>query len=1113
MKKIFGIQVLMLLLAGVACQRQVDQALLEAGDVLLEKPVEMIIHATIEGGEETRTTLGGGSSLYYPLWSENDQIAIYAGGVNPIKYSLQSGVGSREATFGGVQLTGSLVGLYPYSDTTSEGHSNHVLTLELPSTQQFVHGSFGAGAYPMMAVSTRSTDMTFRNLCAILRVSLTGVDAVQSIRFHAHAENCFASGKATVRTDFETVPQLVMASGGSQDVTLQCDNVLLDPEAPTEFFLVVPPGTYTGGFDLVISSATGEMTKSTSADITFERSQYRSIPTLEFVPVDTPEVSGMVDMGLSVKWATCNLGAASPEEYGNYYSWAETRPKENFSPLTYSWFMSGGLSMITKYCFNPSTGYQGFSDHLVYLQPEDDAAHVELGGKWRVPTKTEIEELLQNSTITKTTLNGVDVFELVSKINGNHIFVPAVGYKLGTNCYDLGDQGLYWSADLGPEQSYYAPVVIFIDGWSQMSYNLRYCGSTIRPVYGDPIAAVSAVSLNRLNITMKAGDNQTLIASVQPSDAYYPSVTWSSSDTTVATVSSEGVVSGLKEGNAWITVTTMDGGKTASCEVIVGSLSPMQKPEPVDLGLSVKWASFNLGASKPEEYGDYYAWGETKPYYSYMEPLNWRSGKESGYAWNSYSFNPSGDGLTFTKYTGRDYSVLQRGDDAATCNLGENWRVPTDDEQYELRFNCTWEWTTVNNVNGYKVTGSNGNSIFLPAAGYMINNNRGSSGTRGFYWSSILTGDDPSRACFFGMGSSDDLYWSNYNRFYGYTIRPVYIDDPTPNAKKCIVYTSTDGKVVTPSNANVFGANIVSNEYANGIGIITFDGDVQTIGTRAFSECSTLSSIVVPESAKSIGFAAFAGCHKLASIRISESVTSIGAHAFESCNELTEVVVPESVTVIADRAFQFCHALTSISIPTKVSSIGVDAFIACESLSSISVASGNAVYDSRNNCNAIIETSTNTLIVGCQNTVIPQSVVSINDNAFYASLNMTHVDIPEGVKTIGYRTFAHCYALTSVRIPSTMESIGGLAFETNSSLTQMVVLAVVPPSVQSNILSSSYNCKIYVPAGSVDAYKAANGWSTYASRIFPLEDDSMPVPEAIGVKRLFSHRGRSNQGL
>ena len=90
MKKIFGIQVLMLLLAWVACQRQADQALLEAGDVLLENPVEMIIHATIEGGEETRTTLGGGSSLYYPLWSENDQIAIYAGGVNPIKYSLQS---------------------------------------------------------------------------------------------------------------------------------------------------------------------------------------------------------------------------------------------------------------------------------------------------------------------------------------------------------------------------------------------------------------------------------------------------------------------------------------------------------------------------------------------------------------------------------------------------------------------------------------------------------------------------------------------------------------------------------------------------------------------------------------------------------------------------------------------------------------------------------------------------------------------------------------------------------------------------------------------------------------------------------------------------------------
>ena len=1110
MKKNLGFQTLMLLiLSCVACQRQADQALLETGDALFEKQAQMTINATIEGEGGTRTSLGGGSSLYYPLWSENDQIAVYSGAGSPAMYTLQSGAGSREATFGGDQLTGSVVGLYPYSAATAGGFSNHVLTLELPSEQQYVQGSFGAGAYPMIAVSSLSSDLTFKNLCAILRVSLIGSDPVKSIRFHAHAENRFVSGKATVRTDFETVPELVMSSGGSQDVTLLCDNVSLDPETPTEFFLVIPPGTYTGGFDLVISSTTGDMSRSTDADITFERSQYRSVPTFAFVPEEQPGLSGIVDMGLSVMWATCNLGASSPEEYGNYYAWGEAKPKDSFSPF-YSWFANGSLKNITKYCYDPSCGYNGNTDYLVYLQPEDDAAHCELGDQWRIPTKGEVEELIQNTSMTKTTQNGVDGFDLVSQVNGNHLFIPAAGYKLGDVVYRSGQEGEFWTADLGTEQPFYAGIFLLRETQKQITEDLRYIGNSIRPVYGDPIKSVFGVSLNRTRIDVMAGDRQTLIAAVTPSDAYFSKVRWSSSDTTIAAVSSSGVVLGLKEGSAWITATTMDGGNTASCEVVVRSAMPLKEPEVVDLGLSVKWASFNLGASRPEEYGDYYAWGEIRPYYSILDPLTWRSGKENGYAWGSYRLNPSGDGTNFTKYSGGDYSTLQRGDDAATCNLGDSWRMPTIDEWLELRNtqNCDWTWMEDyqgSGQNGYLVTskkeGFTDRSIFLPAAGHWSGINQFGLGTRGEYWSSSLKMDSDRGYCYAYSPYFRDgfINWSGSYRYDGNSIRPVYNDNFTPDANKCIVYTSTDGKVVTPSNTSAFGANIVSNEYANGTGIITFDSDVKTIGDQAFNLCSTLSGIIIPEGAKSIGYAAFAGCHELASISIPEGITSIGAHAFESCNVLTEVVIPESLTIIADRAFQFCHALTSVSIPAKVRSIGVEAFIACESLSSITVAGGNKVYDSRNNCNAIIETSTNTLIAGCQNTVIPQSVVRINDNAFYASLNMTQVVIPEGVKTIGYRTFAHCYALTSVSIPATMESIGGLAFETNSSLTQMIVFALVPPSVESNILSNSYNCKIYVPAGSLDGYKTASGWSTYANRIFPIEEISISVPEVVDL--------------
>ena len=140
----------LLYFAGTACHRQVDQALLDEGGVLYETQSQMLLTATIEDGKETRTTLGGDGSLYYPLWSEDDEIAVYSGTGAPVKFALQSGVGSREATFGGNQLSGDLIGLYPYSDIADEGYSDHVLTLELPSSQQYVPGSFGLIRAPVL---------------------------------------------------------------------------------------------------------------------------------------------------------------------------------------------------------------------------------------------------------------------------------------------------------------------------------------------------------------------------------------------------------------------------------------------------------------------------------------------------------------------------------------------------------------------------------------------------------------------------------------------------------------------------------------------------------------------------------------------------------------------------------------------------------------------------------------------------------------------------------------------------------------------------------------------------------------------------------------------------
>ena len=189
--------------------------------------------------------------------------------------------------------------------------------------------------------------------------------------------------------------------------------------------------------------------------------------------------------------------------------------------------------------------------------------------------------------------------------------------------------------------------------------------------------------------------------------------------------------------------------------------------EAVDLGLSVKWATFNVGATKPEEYGGYYAWGETE--------------EKEDYDWSTYKWC-NGRFYTMTKYciessygTVDNKTVLDPEDDVAHVKWGGDWRMPTTEEQRELLNNCTWEWTSFNDVNGYKVTGPNGNNIFLPAAGYRFGTEVDYRGYYGYYWSSSLYSDYSSDACFlyFDDGSDGRYGWDDCYRSTGYPVRPV----------------------------------------------------------------------------------------------------------------------------------------------------------------------------------------------------------------------------------------------------------------------------------------------------------------------------------------------------
>ena len=173
---------------------------------------------------------------------------------------------------------------------------------------------------------------------------------------------------------------------------------------------------------------------------------------------------------------------------------------------------------------------------------------------------------------------------------------------------------------------------------------------------------------------------------------------------------------------------------------------------------------------------------------------------------------------------------------------------------------------------------------------------------------------------------------------------------------------------------------------------------------------------------------------------INKGVASIGAHAFYDCNNLTSITIPEGVTSIGDGAFQYCSNLTSITLPKSVTHIGSRAFI-LYNLTSISVVQGNPKYDSRNNCNAIIETASNTLIVGCKATTIPEGVTSIGSKAFSFCSSLTSIDVPASVKSIEDEAFEYCVSLTSITIPESVASIGNYAFSGCSSLTSVTLPA------------------------------------------------------------------------
>lgn len=432
-----------------------------------------------------------------------------------------------------------------------------------------------------------------------------------------------------------------------------------------------------------------------------------------------------VDLGVSVLWATCNIGATVPEEAGDLYAWGEIEPKESYEWSNYKWGTSNNL---TKY--NISNKYGSVVDHKVVLEPEDDAATVNLNPMWHTPTRAEWGELLSRCTWTRTSENGVNVYRISSNTNDNSIILPRTS-------------GTYWSSSLVANDPYFEPTKAWVlQDFYYMHRLERYRGFPIRPVRSRGYVAVESISLDKESIETFVGRTLTLTTTIEPYYATNSTISWESSQPSVASVS-EGVVTALSAGEA--TITASADGKQVTCRITV--LKP-NEPEAVDLGLSVKWASFNVGAYLPEEAGDLFAWGETSP----KEKYEW-----SNYKWGT-SNNLTKYNISNSNGSNPDNKVtLEAEDDAATANWGSKWRTPTGDEWNELLSKCTWIRTTQNGIEVYRIaSNTNDNSIILPRNYWL--------------WSSSLYEVYPYQAWHLYTGSQ---YMSATDRSRGVCIRPV----------------------------------------------------------------------------------------------------------------------------------------------------------------------------------------------------------------------------------------------------------------------------------------------------------------------------------------------------
>ncbi len=564
MKKCFRVIVpVALMVLAASCAKEVGT----------EEVVDITRKYNLTFSEETRTELSGTGSKRSVSWNEGDEILYYTTSGQSSAASATVSVSGSDAY---VQIprgrTDEFINaVYGATQLKSSSSTADCVYISSPVKNNQSYTSFSqAHVCAAFSDDIENPNLRFHNVAAIFK--FTSSQAINKVVFHGNNNEIITGGSnGDLKISYTGVAiSTAAASTGETSVTVTTNGV------ESDFYIAVLPVEFSAGISVDCYDADNVIFVSKVTNNAINAASPGGSPKVldlgkaeDWIASAPPTA---VDLGLSVKWASFNVGATKPEEYGDYFAWGETSSKTEYKWANYTYGTSKN-GPFSKYVLDPT---YGTVDHKTVLDLTDDAALAAWGDDWRMPTNEEVAELINHSNCTWawTTKNGVPGYKVTSRKAGytaNSIFLPANGMKSGSSLSDGGSVGNYWTSSISAGYPYYA-ISPFFDSSNKNSDNCyRYFGLGVRPVQG-AVVPVSSISIPE-TLTLIIGASETLSATVLPEKATYKNLTWTSSDETIATIDANGKVTSVTPGTATITAYSADGRTTATCVVSSNQLT------------------------------------------------------------------------------------------------------------------------------------------------------------------------------------------------------------------------------------------------------------------------------------------------------------------------------------------------------------------------------------------------------------------------------------------------------------------------------------------------------------------------------------------------------------